>query len=104
MKNVRMDQAVCCEQGRQFVYACEIIIRYYNKSAENVNSGGDMSFKKACVLLVISAFCYAACDDTAAQPANPVGVVSHLNLISDKGPDISTLEAWKKSFIKEGMS
>ena len=31
-------------------------------------------------------------------------VVSHLNLVSDKSPDISTLEAWKKSYIKDGMS
>src|SRR6476619_6887269 len=34
----------------------------------------------------------------------PVGVVSHLNLVSDKSQDISTLEAWKKTCIKEGMS
>ena len=38
------------------------------------------------------------------QPAGGVGVVSHLNLVSDKSPDISTLDAWQKSYIKDGMS
>ena len=38
------------------------------------------------------------------QPSKPVGVVSHVNLVSDKSPDISTLEKWKASFIKDGMS
>ena len=32
------------------------------------------------------------------------GGVSHINLVSDKSPDISTLEAWKRSFIKDDMS
>jgi len=39
----------------------------------------------------------------AAQPG-PVGVVSNIKVLSDKVPDVSSLEAWKKSFIKEGMS
>ena len=38
------------------------------------------------------------------QPTTPVGVVSHLNLVSDKSPDISTLEAWRKSYIREDMT
>jgi hypothetical protein len=38
------------------------------------------------------------------QPSNAVGVVSHINLVSDKSPDISTLDAWKKSYIKDGMT
>ena len=33
-----------------------------------------------------------------------VGVVSHIQVLSDKVPDVSSLEAWKKSFIKDGMS
>ena len=32
------------------------------------------------------------------------GVVSHINIVSDKSEDISTLEAWKKTYIKDGMS
>jgi hypothetical protein len=34
----------------------------------------------------------------------PVGIVSHLNLVSDKSQDISTLGAWKKTYIKDGMT
>jgi len=32
------------------------------------------------------------------------GVVSFVKVVSDKVPDVSTYEAWKKSFIKDGMS
>src|SRR5271154_2724039 len=34
----------------------------------------------------------------------PVGVVSHVLVLSDKVEDVSSMEAWKKSFIKEGMT
>lgn len=40
----------------------------------------------------------------AAFAGGPVGVVSHVKVLSDKVPDVSSLEAWKNSFIKEGMS
>ncbi|MBM4032090.1 MAG: hypothetical protein FJ291_09930 [Planctomycetes bacterium] len=33
-----------------------------------------------------------------------VGIVSHVKVVSDKVPDVSSLDAWRKSFIKEGMS
>ena len=33
-----------------------------------------------------------------------VGVVSHVKVLSDKVPDVSSLEAWKASFIKPGMT
>ncbi|MCY3022843.1 MAG: hypothetical protein NTW87_28010 [Planctomycetota bacterium] len=32
------------------------------------------------------------------------GVVSHIKVLSDKVEDVSSLEAWKKSFIKDGMT
>jgi hypothetical protein len=38
-----------------------------------------------------------------AQGAQP-GIVSHVKIVSDKVEDVSSLEAWKKSFIKEGMT
>ena len=41
---------------------------------------------------------------SAGDAGDAGGVVSHVNLVSDKSPDISTLDAWKKSFIREGMS
>ena len=39
-----------------------------------------------------------------ALAADPVGVVSHVKVTSDKVQDVSSLEAWKKSFIKPGMT
>jgi len=40
----------------------------------------------------------------AAAPAPAPGVVSHVKVLSDKVPDVSSLDAWKQSFIKDGMS
>ncbi len=40
----------------------------------------------------------------SAQTTPPVGVVSHIKVLSDKVEDVSSLEAWKKSFIKDGMT
>jgi hypothetical protein len=31
-------------------------------------------------------------------------VVSHIQVLSDKVPDVSSLDAWKRSFLKEGMT
>jgi len=39
-----------------------------------------------------------------APPAQAVGVVSHVKVLSDKVPDVSSMEAWKKSFIKPDMT
>lgn len=38
------------------------------------------------------------------RAAEEAGVVSYVKVLSDKVEDVSNLEAWKKSFIKEGMS
>jgi len=41
----------------------------------------------------------------AAESGNGApGVVSHIKVLSDKAEDVSSLEAWKKTFIKDGMS
>ena len=32
------------------------------------------------------------------------GIVSHVKVLSDKAEDVSSLEAWKKTYIKDGMS
>src|SRR5205823_6375073 len=42
-------------------------------------------------------------DDTPGDGPR-VGVVSHLLVVSDKVPDVSSMEAWRKSFLKEGMT
>jgi hypothetical protein len=34
----------------------------------------------------------------------PVAVVCHVKVVSDKVPDMSSLETWKKAYIKEGMT
>jgi hypothetical protein len=36
--------------------------------------------------------------------AAEVGVVSHVNVVSDRVADVSSLEAWKKSFIRDSMT
>jgi len=36
--------------------------------------------------------------------AQPVSVVGHVKVLSDKVPDVSSMGAWKKSFIRDGMS
>jgi hypothetical protein len=38
----------------------------------------------------------------AAEPS--VGIVSHIKVVSDKVEDVSSLDAWKKSFLKDGMT
>ncbi len=40
----------------------------------------------------------------AAQDASEVGVVSHIKVLSDKVEDVSSPEAWQKSYITENMS
>ncbi len=40
----------------------------------------------------------------ADPPGNAVGVVSHVKVLSDKVPDVSSMEAWKRSFLRDGMS
>jgi len=47
------------------------------------------------------ALCAAEC---RLEGAEAVGVVSHVKVLSDKVPDVSSLEAWKRSCLKEGMS
>jgi len=43
---------------------------------------------------------------TAQAPATSPkpGVVSHVKVLSDKVDDVSSLDAWKRSFIKDGMT
>jgi hypothetical protein len=50
------------------------------------------------VLMLLSGVALAA--DSGAKP----GVVCHVKVLSDKVDDVSSLEAWKASFIKDGMS
>jgi hypothetical protein len=45
-----------------------------------------------------------ASEDKAPLPPEKVGVVSNVKVVSSGVPDVSSLEAWKASFIKPGMS
>lgn len=36
--------------------------------------------------------------------ARPVGIVSHVKVLSDKVPDVSSMEAWKQAFIRDDMT
>ena len=36
--------------------------------------------------------------------AKRVGVVSHVKVLSDKVRDVSSMEAWKRSFIRDDMT
>jgi len=58
--------------------------------------------RSAAVLLVASSLIPA--QDTRPSRTAAAGVVSQIRVVSDKVPDVSTLEAWKKAFIKDGMS
>jgi hypothetical protein len=54
---------------------------------------------------LVAALIGAALLNSAMQAAEPaVGVVSHIKVLSDKIEDVSSLEAWRRSFIKDGMS
>ncbi|MBA3708459.1 MAG: hypothetical protein H0W83_06545 [Planctomycetes bacterium] len=44
-----------------------------------------------------------AADQGAATPPAP-GVVCHVSVMSNQVEDVSSMEAWKKSFIKDGMT
>jgi hypothetical protein len=58
------------------------------------------------ILLSITAQLVFSASFLAALSAadRPIGVVSHVKVLSDRVPDVSSLEAWKKSFIRDGMT
>ncbi len=45
----------------------------------------------------------AAATAPAAEPTPP-GVVSHVQVLSDRVPDVSSMQAWRRSSLKEGMT
>jgi hypothetical protein len=58
---------------------------------------------KSVALLAVIAFVLGGALRAGEAPVKP-GVVSHIKVVSDKVDDVSSLEAWKKSFIKDGMT
>jgi len=57
-------------------------------------------FIRASIFLVLGLLSLSA----LSAEESSVGVVSHLKIVSDKVPDVTSLEAWKKSYIKEGST
>ncbi len=55
------------------------------------------------VVALVPALLAGASRSRAAQ-SEPCGVVANVKVVSDKVKDVSSLEAWKKSYIREGMS
>lgn len=41
---------------------------------------------------------------SAAEEGASIGVVCNVKVLSDRVPDVSSMEAWQRSFIKPGMS
>ena len=48
--------------------------------------------------------CLLLSPPTSAAEDIPVGVVCNVKVLSDRVPDVSSMEAWQRSFIKPGMS
>lgn len=55
-------------------------------------------------LICTLAFTITANPSKAADDPNSVGIVCQIKVLSDKVPDVSSLDAWKRSFIKPGMT
>ncbi len=58
--------------------------------------------KSTMLLIAVSLLLLRSLPSNATD--GPVGVVSHVKVLSDHVADVSSLEAWKKSFIRDGMS
>ena len=56
---------------------------------------------RAYIGIVLCLFLAQVCK--ASEDQTP-GVVSHVKVLSDKVEDVSSMEAWKKTYIKDGMS
>ena len=63
-----------------------------------------MRFVSTAVLLTIIQTAAADVGQDVPVLGGSPGVVSHVNVLSDKVPDMSSLEAWKQAFIKPDMT
>src|SRR5437762_11250547 len=77
----------------------------YTPVAGSIHQGPTsmLSLLRWAALFVVAAPLLAT-QETRPRQAGAAGVVCQVNVASNNVPDVSTLEAWKKSFIKEGMS
>ena len=61
-----------------------------------------MGRMSTCTFGIIAAGVFLA--GVAHGQPSPVGIVSHVKVVSDKVPDVSSMEAWKHSFIRDDMT
>jgi hypothetical protein len=57
-----------------------------------------------CILILIAGLAIGLRAEDSPSSGGPVGVVSHIKLLTDKTEDLTDLEAWKKTYIKDGMT
>ena len=64
------------------------------------------SLLRLAAVLLLAAPVLSAQERKLVAPRSPdqVGVVCHVKVVSDKVPDMTNLDTWKKAFIKDGMS
>lgn len=60
--------------------------------------------RAAAVFLFALSFLSAQETRPTSGASSPVGIVCHVKVVSDKVPDMTNLETWKKAFIREGMT
>jgi hypothetical protein len=59
----------------------------------------------ACATPLLTVLCaLATADAQAAEADKTVGIVSHVKVVSSAVPDVSSMEAWKKSCVKDDMT
>jgi hypothetical protein len=63
-----------------------------------------MSARRLALSAVIPCLAMLACTPVSSGADQAPGVVTFVKVLSDKVPDVSSLAAWKKSFITDGMS
>jgi len=74
-------------------------------NSEEVSMLRETAISRAFALLLAGGAVWASAWASAgAQDAPKVGIVSHIKVLSDKVEDVSSPEAWKRSYIRDGMS
>jgi hypothetical protein len=63
-----------------------------------------MSSRYRCLTLAVVTLSASWAARAVAADASKVGVVSNIKVLSDKVEDVTTLAAWKKTYIRDGMS
>src|SRR5436190_2530355 len=64
------------------------------------------SFLRLAAVLILIAPVVSAQERKLVSPKSPdqVGVVCHVKVVSDKVPDMTNLDTWKKHYLKDGMT